>query len=282
MNSPGRLTAAALALVLVGLLLWWWQPWHDKGLAPLGAASAPVATPIMPPSAPQAPASAVLFPLQPASAASAGAAAPIAHTDAALESAVIDLAGRKGVLSLLQMDGFVHRLVATVDNLDRPSAPTRVWPVNPAPGRFEVLEIDGKTTIAPDNGLRYAPIVQLVESVKPQQAVDLYRQLYPWFQQSYEELGYPQRYFNDRLVAVIDHLLSTPEPAQPIAVTLVEIKGPYPSARPWVHYQFTDPALEQASAGQKMLMRMGAVNERRLKAWLAQVRLLLTQGTPPR
>lgn len=281
--NPARLTAAALALLLVGLLVWWWKPW-DEGLAPVDtstAASAPAAAPIAAASAPAAPASAVLFPIEPSAAASA--AAPIPRSDQALQSALIDLGGRKSVLSLLQMDDFVHRFVATVDNLDRPSAPAQAWPANPAPGRFEVADSSAETTtIDPDNSLRYAPFVQFVESLDAEQTVALYRRLYPWLQQSYQELGYPQGYFNDRLVAVIDHLLKTPEPPQPIEVTLVEIKGPYPSARPWVHYQFADPALEQASAGQKLLMRMGAVNERRIKARLAEIRKLLTQDAAPR
>ena len=39
----------------------------------------------------------------------------------------------------------------------------------------------------------------------------VYERLYPLFQQAYEDLGYPGKYFNDRLVEVIDHLLQTPE-----------------------------------------------------------------------
>ena len=43
-------------------------------------------------------------------------------------------------------------------------------------------------------------------------------------------------------------------------------------------YQFDDPALESLSAGQKILLRMGSVNERRVKAKLAELRTLLTDA----
>jgi hypothetical protein len=96
--------------------------------------------------------------------------------------------------------------------------------------------------------------------------------MYPPLQRAYEELGYPRGYFNDRLLAVIDLLLATPQAPEPLRLQLTEVKGPVPSLRPWVRYQFADPALESLSAGQKILLRVGAVNQRRLRAKLQEVR----------
>ena len=47
------------------------------------------------------------------------------NTDAAVQANLVDLAGHDGVLRFLQFDGFVRRVVATVDNLDRPHAASR-------------------------------------------------------------------------------------------------------------------------------------------------------------
>ncbi len=126
--------------------------------------------------------------------------------------------------------------------------------------------------VDPDNARRYEPLVQLVESVEPTRAAATYRQLYPLFQQAWQELGYPKGYFNDRLVDVIDHLLTTPQVEGPIEMTLTEIKGPYPSTTPWLRYEFVDPTLRGLSAGQKMLLRTGVVNERRMMDWLRRFR----------
>ena len=277
--TKGLIGVLALG-VLVLAYLWW-----SDASAPLPPP--PAAPPIQPvvPAAPASAASAVVeFPVAPADSASQPAfVMPTPeNTDAAVQANLIDLAGRSGVLGFLQLDGFVRRVVATVDNLDRPHAPSRVWPVNPAGGRFTTLDLNGRARIAPDNAERYDAFVQFVESVDMAGAAALYRWMYPLFQRSYEELGYPGRYFNDRLVKVIDHLLATPTPSQPVEVDLLEIKGPVASERPWVHYRFSDPALEQASAGRKLLMRMGPDNQRRLQAQLAAFRQALVAEPKPR
>jgi Protein of unknown function (DUF3014) len=165
--------------------------------------------------------------------------------------------------------------VATVDNLGRPAAPARLWPLHPASGKFTVIKQGEVEIIDPDNGLRYTPHVLLLENLDLAQAVALYRRHYPEFQQAYEELGYPRRYFNDRLVDVIDLLLATPEPAGPVKVRLPVINGPVQPPRPWVLYEYEDPALQTLSSGQQILVRMGPVNQRRVKARLAEVRALV-------
>lgn len=193
-------------------------------------------------------------------------------TGHALRRALADLLGGNAALSFLQLDGFARRLVATVDNLARPHAPTQAWPVDPMPDRFTVVEAAEAPVIAADNAGRYTPFVLLTEAIDARRAVDLYVRLYPLLQQAYEELGFPNRYFNDRVMAVIDLLLSTPETEMPLKLRLTQVKGPIASLRPWVRYEFADPALESLASGQKILLRVGPVNERRLKEKLAQVR----------
>jgi hypothetical protein len=205
------------------------------------------------------------------------ASGPLAPIDSAeVTRSVTDLLGRQAVLKYLQLDDLPRRIVATVDNLGRSHAAAALWPVNPMPDRIQVLADGGVTTIAPDNVRRYAPFVALVEGMDTDRAVELYVRMYPMLQQAYEQLGYPNRYFNDRLVQVIDALLATPVPDGPIEVQLTEVKGPVRPVRPWVRYEFADPALEALPAGQKMLLRMGPENARRLKAKLAEFRQALT------
>jgi hypothetical protein len=45
-------------------------------------------------------------------------------------------------------------------------------------------------------------------------------------------------------------------------------------------YQFADPALESRSAGQKILLRMGAENAATVKAKLLELRSVVTGATP--
>lgn len=267
--KPGLKIALALgALALAAAAAWFWlarpAPVTPAATAPPQPAPAQVAT------APPAASSGIQHPIENLQA-TAPAAAP-----ADLASAVTALFGREAVLALFQMNDLPHRVAATVDGLGREQASSRLWPLRPAEGRFTVERRGDGETIGADNGQRYTPYVLLLETVDLRQAVALYAAFYPQFQQAYEDLGYPGKYFNDRLVAVIDQLLVTPDAAESIGVHLPTVNSPVQPTRPWVLYEFNDPALQALSAGQRLLLRTGPVNERRIKARLRELRRLVT------
>jgi hypothetical protein len=66
-----------------------------------------------------------------------------------------------------------------------------------------------------------------------------------------------------------------------MAVQLTEVKGPIPSLRPWARYEFANPALESLSSGQKIMLRVGSVNQNRLKARLSAVRQEIIKRSKP-
>jgi len=53
-------------------------------------------------------------------------------------------------------------------------------------------------------------------------------------------------------------------------------------SQPKVLYEYADPSLEARSAGQKILIRMGPVNESRVKTKLREIRRALTGQALPR
>jgi hypothetical protein len=174
---------------------------------------------------------------------------------------VATLIGTPRFESMFVPDEFVRRMVATVDSLAREDVAARMNPARPLAGSFVTAGEGDALVLGAANFARYAPWVELVESLDTGAAVALYRRLYPQFQKAYEDLGNPDRYFNDRVVEVIDHLLSAP-PA-PATITL---------AQPSVYYVFADPALEAESAGRKLLLRMGPGNAARVQAKLKEIR----------
>ena len=267
-----RLIAAGVAALVLALAaggVYWWRQRvaPPPGMTmPPPVARAPVSAPAPAPSEPV-----IRHPIEAADAASA----PSTTLDRA---ALVELLGSKMANAFVQFDGFVPRLVATVDNLARPHAAPRLWPVHPTPGRFTVERSGEAEQIATANAPRYTPFVAFAEGIDSRRAVALYRRHYALFQQAWGDLGYPRTYFNDRLVEVIDHLLATPEPAAPVKVKLTEVKGPEPITQPWLRYEFADPKLDTLSSGQKMLIRMGPDNARRLKAKLMEVRRLVASG----
>lgn len=287
--ASGLLTAFVFAAT--GAVAWfWWQHYQQTANAPAApVVTTPATVPTPSPAAPDS--GQVQHPIRAqGDDAAASPLPPLAGSDAYLGQALVDLLGREKVQRFLHLEGFVRRVVATTDNLARDHAPPVSWPLVPAAGHFTTLANAGNadntspepTRISPDNSLRYTPFVLFIESVDSAAAVRLYARLYPLFQQAYEELGFPGKYFNDRLVAVIDLLLSTPVPPGGLEVALVEVKGPVASVRPSVRYEFTDPALRKLSAGQKMLLRSGPENQRRLNAKLRDIRRLIASGAVTR
>jgi hypothetical protein len=264
-------------MALVGLAVWWTgqrpatTSEAEGPVVPVLQSAAPASAAPMP-AAPPASQGAIRHPLDlPGEAASS--AAPAAAPD--VEAVLAEAFGRKSVLALFQLDDFARRVVATVDNLGRTQASSRLWPLNPAEGRFMTEKQGESEVISADNGLRYTPHVLLFETVDLRQLVAAYRKLYPQLQAAYQDLGYPRQYFNDRVVEVLDQLIATPEVEAAPKVRLPAIRGPIQPQRPWVLYEFEDPALQSLSAGQRILLRTGQVNQRRLKARLAELRRLL-------
>lgn len=269
MNRIWFALGSVLALIAIGAYFWLWQT--PTQLPP----PAPVLSPpaVAPPSVIVPAKPTINYPVQ----APPGATElpPIEQADDFVKERLTELLGAKTVATNIQIERFVRRLVATVDNLARSLAPPRMWPIHPTPGRFAVQTGKDGSIIGATNAARYAPFVALVESVDSGRAVALYQRLYPLFQSAYGGLGYPRKHFNDRLVAVIDLLLDTPEPTGALKVELPEIRGPLKPTRPWVLYRFSDPALEGLSSGQKILLRVGKEHEKRLKSKLGEIRKLI-------
>ena len=164
----------------------------------------------------------------------------------------IGLIGRQPFDSMVIGEGLVRRIVATVDSLPRRNAPVRTRPLRPVPGQF---------TPGVASTSRYEPYVRALESIDARALGQAYVKLYPLFQAAYVELGYPDRYFNDRLVEAIDDMLAAPDlAAMPDLV------------QPKVLYQYADPDLEGRSAGQKIMMRLGVDKAARVKAKLREIR----------
>lgn len=271
-------TAVILVVVLLGAGALWWRWSQTQAPVEPVAVSTPPPTNV-PADVPPPPQPEQLAPQNPVETPPDPALPQLSDSDARVTAALNELLGKKAVTGFLNVDNFVRRFVATVDNLPREHAASRMWPVQPAGSRFMTSGNEDNMSLSLDNAQRYTPMVLMAEQVNASAAAAAYFKLYPLFQQAYEELGYPGKYFNDRLVAVLDHLLAAPEPQGPVKIKMVEIRSEEnPSAKPYVHYEFADPQLESMSAGQKMMVRVGLVNERRLKAQLKAFRAQVVAG----
>ena len=192
---------------------------------------------------------------------------PLDQSDDYFKMEMTDIFG-DSIEEMLVASGTIERIVATVDNLPRAHVAERIRPLGRLGGQFVIDGQDGggEFTINSSNYDRYAVVVELMAGADLAEVADVYRRFYPLFQSAYVDLGYPEGYFNDRLVEVIDHLLETPE-----------IDDAAPLTRPHVLYEFADADLEDLSSGQKLLLRMGATHRSRVKQTLKEFRSIATQ-----
>lgn len=193
---------------------------------------------------------------------------PLGESDGPLQQALAAPLGQRPVSELVISKDIARHIVATIDNLPRQKGGTKLLPVKAPAQRFATGGKGEAITLSPLNYARYAAYVKLLRGVDVKQAVALYVHYYPLFQQAYEELGYPKKYFNDRLIEAIDDLLAAPE-----------IRAPVKLVQPKVLYEFADPDLEDLSSGQKLLIRMGPDNAEAVKAKLRELRAALVSTT---
>ncbi|GAB4507771.1 MAG: DUF3014 domain-containing protein [Sulfuricaulis sp.] len=248
-------------LVLGGMAagLYYWQ---------MGQEELPLLPPLTaPPAPPPAPEPQIRHPIREA-APSEKPLPTLETSDDAMIEALTSFFGQKAVQEFFDVKEVVRRFVVTVDNLPRQKVPLRYRLLKPVAGQFLATGEGENYLTNPDNYRRYKSYVLLADAVDAKKLVTVYTRFYPLFQQEYVNLGYPKGYFNDRLVEAIDDLLAAPE-----------IPGRVKLVRPKVMHLFADPALEELSAGQKIMIRMGVENATRIKARLREVRQELTGQT---
>jgi hypothetical protein len=263
LNKP-LIGVAALVIVLV-VGGWLFLRHRAANVATLEQPVAASAVAEPPPAEP-----AIQHPLPTQSDAAPAAPLPsLADSDSAFRDALTQMAGADVVGSYLRPDAIIRNLVVTLDNLPRQKLALEKRPIVATAGSFAANGDELHATLDARNYERYKPWVAVVSSLDLAKVVAVYTHFYPLFQEAYQNLGYPNGYFNDRLVQVIDLLLATPQPSGPIELV-----------QPNVMYTFADPALESRPAGQKLLIRMGPDNAKAIKAKLMELRALITASPP--
>jgi hypothetical protein len=249
--------AAAVVIVIVAGGIYYYRTHHAAPPPPPPVAQGPLPT--------AAPAQAAIQHPLPADTDNVAPPA-LDDSDVPMRTALLGVLGDKTVSAFLVPKDVIRHAVVTVDNLPRKKVAVELRPVKATPGKTVVSGSEDSLVLSSDNFQRYAPLVQAVRAADTKQVARIYFHFYPLFQQAYENLGYPQKYFNDRLIEVIDDMLKAPE-----------VSGPIELVQPRVFYEYKDPDLESRSSGQKLLIRMGPANEAVMKAKLRELRTAILE-----
>ncbi|MFQ6371992.1 DUF3014 domain-containing protein [Shewanella sp. YIC-542] len=279
--APGKQTAGksnliwALALLVIALIAGVWYflsqkpaPEPSPQTAPMTlpetAPEQPLQTeaPVPEPAATETPTEAAPTPAAPTPVAQP--LPPLAESDGFVHEKVVQMADGMKVAPLLNDNNMVRQFVVFVDNLAQGELARKTSPMKAPTQQFTVSDITNKTYLNPDSYHRYDVYADFLSDLNDEQLLNTYNQLSPLMNEAFAELGYPDISFNQRLQQAIKVLLATPVVEEPIELYSIS-----------VNYKFVDPQLEALPNAQKLLLRMGPDNTRKLKKVLRRLQTLL-------
>ena len=157
----------------------------------------------------------------------------------------------------LSMEGLIPRFVAAVDNVAEGESPRPNIAFLAPTAKFQTVERNGHVYLDPRSYARYDAATDVIASLDPRAAVELYRQVQPLCEEAYRELGHPPGRFDDVVAKAIQTLLATP-----VVDGEIELRPKV------VTYAFADRRLEALTPAQRHLLRMGPRNIRLIQGEL--------------
>jgi DUF3014 family protein len=243
--------AVLLVIFLVLLGGFWWYRAHRTARAPQAASTGLVPATRTAPPPPPAATSATNLP-------------PLTELDPFIRSNVGSLTQMSAATTWLATDHLAEQFTAIVQGVAEGKAPSRMLARFRPQTPFAVIQRGGQTVIDPDSYARYDGIADTVTSLDAAASVNAYRMLSPRLNEAYAQLGITDSTLDAALERAIIRLVKTPVPDGDIAVV------PRGAA-----YAFANADLEALSPAQKLLLRTGPANARRIQARLREIGLAL-------
>jgi len=193
---------------------------------------------------------------------------PLDASDSVVRMLVQALSESPAIMAWLPTNGLIRNFTVVVANIADGATPAKHLNVlRPSP-TFRIIDRDRATFVDPRSYDRYTRIADAVASIDPAAAAKLYATLKPRIEEAWQDLGGANQSFDHTLERAIDALLETPIVDSP------------PRLRPkGIGYAYADDRLENLTAAQRQLLRMGPRNVRIIQARLREIAVAL--GVPP-
>ncbi len=169
------------------------------------------------------------------------------------------------LIGFLADQQIVRRFVVFVENISREEFPQTDLPYRPMQQEMPVRNLDENLYVMDDSAHdRFNAAVDAFVAIDTEHALALYRVLSPLFQQAYAEIGFRNVNFDDTLRQAVNNVLQAQD-----------VEGPFQLVKPSVMYLYADSSIENLSAVNKQLIRLGPENTAKLKDKLREFVLLL-------
>lgn len=148
----------------------------------------------------------------------------------------------------------LSKVVRAVNAIEQGKLVSKHRPIEMPSQSFKSEKTAKSLRISPQNYLRYTPYIDLLEELGTDKIVTAYNFHYPAMSEAFAQLGVPSSDFRNVTKQVLETMLATPE-----------IEGDLALSQKSVMFEFKDAELEALPAAQKLLLRMGPENRKRLK-----------------
>ena len=189
------------------------------------------------------------------------------ESDALVQQELLQLSWKPGLAALFVSEEMIRRFVVQIDNIAQGQLVPQQNILKGLKQDFKVVKNGAQYQLDSANYARYNLYLDLLESAPKAEVAALFNKFYPLMQAAYQELGYPDQQFRDRVQQAIKVLLAAPEVADGPMLMLDSVQ-----------YSFADTELEQLGLAPKQMIRLGQKNQQRLKLLLAAYQPLLAKG----
>jgi len=177
------------------------------------------------------------------------------------------LSSHSGLAAWLKTENIIRRITAAVNIIADGNSPKDSLGFLSPRKKFAVQKRGRNFYLDPQSYARYDWAADVFQSLNTEAAVKLFEELKPLFQDACRELGCWKRDFQDTWVRAVQELLRTPV-----------VKGQIRLRKKVLSYAIMDTRLEELSAAQKHLLRMGPKNTAEIQGKLREI--ARTLGVP--
>lgn len=168
----------------------------------------------------------------------------------------------------LKEKDIIRRFVAVVDNIVNGESPAANLNFLKPEREFQVITHKNNLILDPNNYIRHDRAVSLFDSLEIKSLLNLYYHIEPLLNETYQKMGYPGKNFRPALSRAIDVILDIPIVETPI---LLQKKV--------ITYSFENQELENLHPAQKLILRLGPENIRKIQKRCRELRVLLQSRT---
>lgn len=182
---------------------------------------------------------------------------PLTEMDAFLRPLLAALSSRPELARWLATDDLVRQLAMAIDQAAAGGSPARDFKVVAPQSPFTTAGRGPQRTIDPASYRRYDGLVTTVTSIDAAAVAKVYRTIRPRLNEAYQGLGHPEGDVDRAIQNALDILLDTPVVQGPVRVVAADGGWAYAA-----------PELEELTATQKQIVRMGPVHTESMLTWL--------------